>query len=160
MDETIMEIKGTNGTIIIYDDRVIIRRKGLFAWATQGGTKGDTVFFYNSLTGVEYKKPGFSDGYLRLVVPGTIPNAIKTGILSNPNERLSDPNTVVFRSYPESSEKAYKLILQKINEARGATNNLSTVSTADEIRKYKSLLDEGIITEEEFQNKKNQLLNS
>lgn len=37
-------------------------------------------------------------------------------------------------------------------------NSASTVSGADEIRKYKQLLDEGILTEEEFQAKKNQLL--
>ncbi|WP_342753189.1 SHOCT domain-containing protein [Shouchella clausii] len=32
-------------------------------------------------------------------------------------------------------------------------------SPADEIRKYKSLFDEGIISEEEFEKKKKELLN-
>ena len=35
----------------------------------------------------------------------------------------------------------------------------SITSAADEIRKYKSLLDDGIITQEEFEAKKKQLLN-
>lgn len=35
----------------------------------------------------------------------------------------------------------------------------ATISSADEIRKYKNLLDEGIITQEEFDSKKSQLLN-
>ena len=34
----------------------------------------------------------------------------------------------------------------------------SSVDTAEEIRKYKKLFDEGVITEEEFQAKKKQLL--
>lgn len=40
------------------------------------------------------------------------------------------------------------------------TNNPSTpgYSTADEIKKYKELLDEGVITEAEFNRKKQQLL--
>nr|WP_245169606.1 PH domain-containing protein [Enterococcus faecium] len=40
-----------------------------------------------------------------------------------------------------------------------ATNsNTSTISSASEIRKYKELLDDGIITEEEFNKKKQELL--
>lgn len=37
-------------------------------------------------------------------------------------------------------------------------NNDSSFSKADEIRKYKSLMDEGIITQEDFDKKKKQLL--
>lgn len=36
---------------------------------------------------------------------------------------------------------------------------VNPVSKADELRKYKELLDEGILTEEEYQTKKNQFLN-
>lgn len=39
------------------------------------------------------------------------------------------------------------------------THTSSINSVADEIKKYKELLDSGIITEEEFQAKKKQLLN-
>lgn len=37
--------------------------------------------------------------------------------------------------------------------------NVNNISPADEIKKYKELLDQGAITEEEFQEKKRQLLN-
>lgn len=37
-------------------------------------------------------------------------------------------------------------------------NTVSTVSSADELRKFKELLDEGIITQEEFEKKKLQIL--
>ena len=40
------------------------------------------------------------------------------------------------------------------------TNNSNTSSNADEILKFKKLLDEGIITQEEFERKKQDVLNS
>lgn len=39
------------------------------------------------------------------------------------------------------------------------TNTPTTVSAADEIAKYKSLLDSGAITQEDYDKKKNELLN-
>ena len=53
----------------------------------------------------------------------------------------------------------YALIL-KANEAKNTpTENKSISSVADEIREFKKLLDEGIISQEEFDAKKKQLLN-
>lgn len=39
-----------------------------------------------------------------------------------------------------------------------AAQSSSMVNAADELKKYKDLLDDGVITEEEFQSKKEQLL--
>lgn len=47
---------------------------------------------------------------------------------------------------------------EKQQKAKELQNQKMIVSTVDEIRQYKQLLDEGIITEEEFQAKKKQLL--
>ncbi|PAD46215.1 hypothetical protein CHH65_18635 [Shouchella clausii] len=47
------------------------------------------------------------------------------------------------------SEKLYQAL----------SKHTMTFSPADEIRKYKSLFDEGIISEEEFEKKKKELLN-
>lgn len=52
-------------------------------------------------------------------------------------------------------------IMCKANEVQGETSSLAIgteTSTADEILKFKSLLDSGIITQEEFEQKKKQLL--
>ncbi|MBU8597785.1 SHOCT domain-containing protein [Alkalihalobacillus clausii] len=46
------------------------------------------------------------------------------------------------------SEKLYQAL----------SKHTMTASPADEIRKYKSLLDDGIISEEEFEKKKKELL--
>lgn len=52
----------------------------------------------------------------------------------------------------ELSKSEYELELKKANEVP------NTVSTADELKKYKELLDMGVITQEEFDAKKKQLL--
>lgn len=54
---------------------------------------------------------------------------------------------------------ALQLIVDSANNAASEESNRGYVSAADEILKYKNLLDAGIITEEEFNAKKTQLLN-
>lgn len=52
-----------------------------------------------------------------------------------------------------------KCIAEKSNDTQISNNNETQLGFADEILKYKKLLDDGIITEEEFNAKKKQLLN-
>ena len=51
-------------------------------------------------------------------------------------------------------------VIRKVQVERTTNNsNVSTPNSADELRKYKELLDSGVITQEEFNAKKKQLLN-
>lgn len=54
---------------------------------------------------------------------------------------------------------ALQLIVDSAKNAVSEESDRGPVSAADEILKYKNLLDAGIITEEEFNAKKTQLLN-
>lgn len=56
--------------------------------------------------------------------------------------------------------KAHEVLnsLRNQNNAPAQSNSLSTISDADEILKFKKLLDSGIITQDEFDKKKKQLL--
>lgn len=161
-EKAIKELKATNGTILLYNDRVVIRRTGLFAFASQG-IKGDTTFFYRNLSGIDYKKPGLTNGYMRFVTAGTATYNSGTGLFATPQSSAQDPNTVILRAFnrkvPALSEEIYQFILQKISEAKTNTVISESFSGADEIAKYKSLLDQGIISQEEFDNKKKQILN-
>ncbi|MGN1195762.1 MAG: SHOCT domain-containing protein [Acutalibacteraceae bacterium] len=47
----------------------------------------------------------------------------------------------------------------KLQTETPVTNNNSSINTADELKKYKDLLDNNIITQEEFDAKKKELLN-
>ena len=65
-----MSVKGQNGQIELYNDRIRILRKGFLALLTQG-LKGDKDIFLSSITGIQLKKPGFTRGYFQVVLSGS-----------------------------------------------------------------------------------------
>jgi hypothetical protein len=50
------------------------------------------------------------------------------------------------------------LIIQDINSAQSAGSSVQTASGAEELSKFKKLLDDGVLTQEEFDKKKAQIL--
>lgn len=63
----------------------------------------------------------------------------------------------------EATKKTAEELIKKINQIQlennsQTTQTISNISTADEILKFKQLLDEGIITKDEFEKKKQELL--
>ena len=156
----LMRLKGTNGTIVAYDNRVEIERKGVVAFSTQG-FKGNKTFFYSDITSVDYKKPGMVNGYIQFVTAGSNSRSPKSGIMGTSKSTMSDENTVVLRAFnrtvPQKSEELYKLIMEKVSQSKKHTT-AAGISGADEIKKYKELMEQGIITEEEFNAKKKQIL--
>ncbi|MCX6726712.1 MAG: SHOCT domain-containing protein [Candidatus Shapirobacteria bacterium] len=93
------------------------------------------------------------DGYIQFTLPGGIES--RGGSLS----AASDENSVGFKKSKNNSAIALK---DKIEELRRksslSVNQVVQVSAADEIKKFKQLLDEEIITKEEFDKKKKELL--
>lgn len=70
------------------------------------------------------------------------------------------------KSYQQAIERADQIIAsldalvpKNSNDSSRTTLNVAAPSTADEIRKFKSLLDDGIITQKEFEAKKKELIN-
>lgn len=72
------------------------------------------------------------------------------------------PSGLEYNSYVKNAKIVMgqlDMLLEKKENAQSETvKTVSDISAADEIRKFKALLDDGIITEEEFAKKKNQLL--
>lgn len=69
---------------------------------------------------------------------------------------------VVFAFYTaEKMEEVYQVISQQISNRqnnKGSVVVMNSNSTPDELKKYKDLLDSGVITQEEFDAKKKQML--
>jgi len=163
MPKELMSLKATNGTVIAYEDRVVISRKGFAAWATQG-FKGDRTFFYSDLSGIEYKKPGMINGYMKFITAGTRDISPGVGLMGSSLKSVQDENTVILRAFntkvPKSSEELYRLLMDKVQAAKSRTApSFALESAPEQIMKYKELVDAGVITEEEFNLKKKQLLN-
>jgi hypothetical protein len=149
----IMSLKGQNGQIDLYQDKIIIKRSGFFAVLNHGFTKGDKTIFISQITGIQLKLAGLMVGYIQFTVPGGIES--KQGIWS----AKDDENSVTF--YLAENDSATQLkekIEELLHKSRQGTNQTIQVSSADEIKKFKQLLDDGIITNEEFNKKKKELL--
>ncbi|KYG33021.1 SHOCT domain-containing protein [Alkalihalobacillus trypoxylicola] len=70
-------------------------------------------------------------------------------------------NGIVYQQhikYAEECLSMFQLICDKQKKSAAVNQSGAPLSAADEIKKFKSLLDEGIISEEEFNEKKKQLL--
>lgn len=157
----IFNLKCTNGLLKVYEDRVVISRKTMGGFVSQN-LKGDKTFFYHDLTSIEYRKPSiWANGYIKFITAGTQETNQNIGILGNTTfDASKDPNSLILRAFnkeiPTKSEEIYLYILERISESR--KKEVHTSSNADEILRFKQLLDEGIITQEEFEKKKQELL--
>ncbi len=69
-----------------------------------------------------------------------------------------DKSSLQYRSAFASAQKILSLLEIIIHEQEPRNTSHQEVSTADEIRRYKELCDDGIITEDEFKRKKEKLL--
>lgn len=149
----ITSAKGYNGQIEVYENKVVIRRKGFMAFASHG-MKGDKEIYINQISSVQLKKASYlAVGYIQFAFSGG--KEAKGGL----RQATKDENTVTFNP---PSNKAFAEIKTVIDElvakAHAPASSSSQLSDADEIRKYAKLKEEGIITEEEFQAKKKDLL--
>lgn len=90
------------------------------------------------------------------IVTDDIANAyVKVAILDNPVQNMSPFHKMV----ADAVEKIYSALRSFLSTKPGATETQpETTGTADEILRFKNLLDNGAITQEEFDAKKKQLL--
>lgn len=146
------EYKGYNGTLILTEKAVIIKR-GIKGFLLGGGKlRGDKTIPYSSIVAVQLKKAGMTAGYLQLTLKGG--SEAKSGLI----ESASDENSINFHSAfggnsNELFQEAKRMIEDKINSV-----GTSKSSNLDDLEKLASLKEKGIITQEEFDAKKKSLL--
>lgn len=152
--EALFNLKGDITTLEVYEDRCVIKGKKSFYGILSGRVlAGDKEFFYADMTAVQYRKavPLFG-GFMQFEYPGS-PSGEKN---------LHSENSFVFLYGKENDlyDKAYQYIKERISYYKQQKNTptVAASSPADELKKFKELLDSGIITEEEFNAKKKELL--
>ncbi len=154
-----VEIKIPEHVVITADDDgVTIDRKGLRSALNRGGT-GATKVPYYAISSVTYKNPGLTRGNFGIVTnAGGAHNGGFGGL--DPvfrNSAYGKQGAVVFgRKHKDEILKLKEFIEQNIQKAH--TQPQQQTDTAGEIAKFKKLLDDGTITQEEFDAKKKQLL--
>jgi hypothetical protein len=150
MEQVLMEAKGVNGQLELLEDKIRIKRKGVSAFILHG-LRGDKEILIKRISSIQFKKVGMlTNGYIQFSFLGG--KEAKGGIF----EATQDENTIMFtRNQQDSFEKIKEAIEKKIvSIEKGETKS----SNLDELKKLAKLRDKGIITEEEFNAKKKQLL--
>ncbi len=149
--------KGINGQAELYSNKVIIKRKGIMSKLTQGFFLPDKTLYLNQITGIKLKKASLvTNGFIEFILSGNL--EFKKGLLAQTHSE----NSIFFRitvfntkAINEEAEDFKNSIEEMINNT---SNNVNPTSSADELAKFKKLLDERVITKEEFEKKKKQLL--
>lgn len=154
---------GGNGTLLeVYEDRVTLyHNKSLFgkfaAFAEQN--VGEKTLYATDISSVEFKEAQkFCIGYIRFSL---LYGAEVRKSVANAAE---DPNSVaiglVERNEQAAEIKRYidKMLANVRNKNNSSNTIIQSSSNADELKKYKDLLDAGIITKDEFETKKKELL--
>jgi hypothetical protein len=142
---------GRNGTLELYPDKVRICRSGALAFMS--GLRGEKDIPLSALGSVQLKAASLMvNGYVQFAYAGG-KEAPK-----GPLNASTDENSIVFKGSQQPAFEAIRdAIDERLTEARNPAP--SHFSPADEIRKLAALRDDGILTAEEFERKKRQLLN-
>lgn len=145
-------LKGENGQLYVYENKIEISRKGVLALAFQG-LKGTKTIPIAEIKSIQMKRAEIMNGYIQFAVSGGIES---TGGVRDPN---FDENTVTFVHADNEYVQEIKEYIEKVMLSKGEMcTSAVQISNADELRKYANLRDEGVITQEEFDAKKKQLL--
>ena len=143
-------------TLTIYEDYCTIEAKknATTLLLTKKFFNGTKKIFYADLTSLQFREPGrITDGYIEFEYPGS-----RSG--SNMGS-YGGENTVQFGKKDfDLMKQIYDYVDGRLAEIRRNKNSggVAAVSPAEELKKFKELLDMGIISQEEFDTKKKQLL--
>ena len=137
--------------IVLEGNFISITTKGAMN-AINKGLVGTKNICLDNVTGVQYKAPGFTTGYLQILLTGSL--EVKGGV----SAAVKDENSILFTKKEEYQVLEIKKYIENYIQNRNKSVAVTQVSGADELLKYKELLDMGAITQEEFNLKKKQIL--
>ena len=158
--DLVYTIDGVRGRHIdIYVDKVVITtRVTLGSIITHNATDGEKTIYYSDCVGVQFKQSKLTIGYLQLETASSSGN--------NKKSNFFDENSFTFDTTVISNERMEEVanyIKNRMDAVKNGTttpvpSNINNVSVADELLKFKQLLDMGVITQEEFERQKDKLL--
>ncbi len=157
----IYEVESITGQVMyIYDDRIELTHKGLIGFLTQG-LQGTKTYYYSDISTIQFKNCGWTSGFFEFTFPGSVDQQGGALFGINNDNRFTFGAPTIGKAEEIAKKMALinEFLQKKIREAK---NNRSasapTLSAADEIKKFKELFDQGIISQDEFEAKKKQLL--
>ncbi|MEC1583273.1 SHOCT domain-containing protein [Bacillus subtilis] len=145
-------------TVTLDGSYVRVTRKGVINTVTKGYS-GEKSYRISELSGIQIKKPGLvTAGYFQFLTPAANETSGLWNAAQDENSFTFGPNelpmVLEIQKYIEEHQSA-----PAQSAATTASAPAPSISAADELKKYKELLDMDAITQEEYEIKKKQLLN-
>lgn len=144
----------------VYDDKVVFTSTKSTATLVTGlvfgtsVTQGEKTIYYRDSIGVQYKASSLVDGYIQIETAA--------GNMTAKANQYGGENSIQFSGDKMNAEAEVivNFIRQRIDEIKSAPTGgvVQQISPAEELKKFKELLDMGVITQEEFDAKKKELL--
>lgn len=149
----IMEAKGIYGTLLLFPEKVRIKRRGLGSFLVHG-LKGDKDIFIAQISSVQFLAAGGTGGgYIQFAFSGG--TEAQRGLW----QATKDENTVTFKAKESwAFQKIKAEIDQRIAARTTGQSKPKTASYLEELEKLADFRDRGIITKDEFESKKRHLL--
>ncbi len=131
-------------------------------------------WYFENYSGIDFVKANMNSQFAQIVFLTGINSknrALGPDIFATQNANaVKDTNRILICSGMFSFSKSNNFALELSNDIKEAYNSYkqapvssskleTSISSADEIMKYKNLLDAGVITQDEFEAKKKQILN-
>jgi hypothetical protein len=88
----LMVLKGVDGQLEVYPEKVRIRRRGLPAKLLYGFTRGEKDIYYRQIGSIQVKRAGLLNGFIKFAPTGGIEH--KGGIM----KQFESENSLVFSS--------------------------------------------------------------
>ncbi|MCX4608730.1 DUF4429 domain-containing protein [Streptomyces mirabilis] len=156
----VIEVQGKGGQIQFDGQYVTITRKGFMARSIVG--KGEKRLHISQIASVQWKPAGaIVEGFIQFGLPGGVERRSKAG--TQTQTARGDENSVLFtkKQMPafEELRKALDVAIAQ-QHAPQQPAGAQSPSLADELAKLGQLMQQGILTQAEFEQQKARLLGS
>ncbi|MFB6825128.1 DUF4429 domain-containing protein [Streptomyces virginiae] len=152
-----IEVSGQGGQLVFDGQYVTITRKGFLARATHG--KGEKRLHVAQISAVQWKPAGaLVNGFIQFSIGGADRQAPKGGRTLDASK---DENSIVFTRQQQPEFERLRVALDQAIAAQHApqgTASNAPVPIADELLKLRSLVEQGLLTQGEFDQQKARLL--
>jgi hypothetical protein len=152
MEDALMEATGINGKVLLFRDVVRIKCIGV-GNVLSGASKIEKDILISQIVSIQFKKAGlFNNGYIEFI------------LMHNHERHDKDSDYEIYDSivtYRPGQQRAFEAFREALEaKLTGGLNKAPSVATTDldELDKLASLRDRRVITEDEFNRKKKQLL--
>lgn len=153
------EVSCAGLTLSVYEDCVSIAPKGFLGFAAKG-MAGERKIFYKDITSVQFKPSSkLLSGFIEFYFAGHNTTKQGGGLFAG---TTNDNRFTFHNKYLEDMQKINDYIQGKINQPIAVATPIAppqnSANNLDELKQLKQLLDAGIITQEDFDAKKKQIL--